>query len=236
VVEAVGPGSGRLRRGDHVVLSFDSCGQCQNCQGGLPSHCAEFVARNVSEVRPDGTTPMTDAHGVPVSARFFGQSSFASHAIATERSAVKIDQAIPLEIAGPLGCSVQTGAGTVMRTLDLRPGSSIAVFGAGAVGLAAVIAARVREAAAIVAVDINPARLELARELGATHTADGRSPEVVAEVTAAAGGGVTYSFDTSGAEAVMAAAVEVLRPGGPPPWRPASALPSRRPRCCSAAR
>ena len=162
VVEAVGDAVTALAVGDHVVLSFDSCGECANCRTGQPAYCDSFLARNLLGRELDGSETAHDAAGEPVAARWFGQSSFATHAIATERNAVKVDPALPLELLGPLGCGIQTGAGSILRALDVQPGSSVAVFGAGAVGLAAVMAAAVAGAATIIAVDLQQHRLDLA--------------------------------------------------------------------------
>jgi aryl-alcohol dehydrogenase len=167
------------------------------------------MARNLAGVRVDGTTGATDSAGLPVAARWFGQSSFASHAIATERNVVAVDASLPLEILGPFGCSLQTGAGSVLIALGVRPATSIAVFGTGAVGLAAVMAARIAGAAEIIAVDLHPSRRELATELGATRAIDGADPDLAAAI-----GQVHYSFDTTGVPAVASTAIRVLRPGG----------------------
>jgi aryl-alcohol dehydrogenase len=114
VVEAVGSGVAGISVGDHVVLSFDSCGSCTNCRGGHPAYCETFLPRNLSGRNLDGSFPATDAAGKPVGARWFGQSSFATHSIATPRNAVVVDRSLPLEMLGPLGCGIQTGAGSVL--------------------------------------------------------------------------------------------------------------------------
>jgi aryl-alcohol dehydrogenase len=209
VVEAIGPGVRSVAPGDHVVLSYDSCGGCAACLSSAASYCDQFMARNLAGVRVDGTTGATDSAGLPVAARWFGQSSFASHAIATERNVVAVDASLPLEMLGPLGCSLQTGAGSVLTALGVRPATSIAVFGTGAVGLAAVMAARIAGAAEIIAVDLHPARRELAVELGATRAIDGADPDLAAAI-----GKVHYCFDTTGVPAVAYTAISVLRPGG----------------------
>ena len=138
VVEEVGESVEGIAVGDHVVLSFDSCGQCPRCRLGRPAYCADFMLRNASGRRADFSAGAQDAQGNAVAARWFGQSSFASHAIATVRNVVVVDRALPLEILGALGCGLQTGAGSVINVMGLGPGQSIAVFGAGGVGLAGV--------------------------------------------------------------------------------------------------
>lgn len=209
VVEAVGGRVTGVAPGDHVVLSYDSCGRCGQCLSGAPSYCDTFMARNVTGVRVDGSGGATDAGGGPVAARWFGQSSLATYAVATERNVVPVDASLPLASLGPLGCGIQTGAGAVLNALNVRPGSGIAIFGAGAVGLAAVMAAKIAGASEIVAVDLHAGRRELALELGATRAVDGADPDVAAAV-----GQVDYSFDTTGVPAVVRTAVGVLRPLG----------------------
>jgi len=214
VVEAVGGDVASLVVGDHVVLSFDSCGECVNCRAGQPAYCDLFLARNLLGRELDGSETAHDAGGGPVAARWFGQSSFATHAIATERNAVKVDPALPLELLGPLGCGMQTGAGSILRALDVQPGSAVAVFGAGAVGLAAVMAAVVAGAATIIAVDLQQHRLDLAVELGATHVLAGDAPDVTEQIVALTSGGVQYAFDTTGVPAVMLSALRATRMTG----------------------
>jgi aryl-alcohol dehydrogenase len=209
IVEAVGPGVTRVTPGDRVVMSFDSCGWCTQCLTGSSPYCTEFIPRNVTGMRTDGTTGATDPDGAPVAARWFGQSSFATHAVATERNMVPVDASLPLELLGPLGCGVQTGAGSVLLVLNVRPGSSIAVFGAGAVGIAAVLAAKAAGADEIVAVDLQASRRDMAMKLGATRVVDGADPDLAAAV-----GQVDYSFDNTGVPAVVTTALGVLRPGG----------------------
>jgi aryl-alcohol dehydrogenase len=213
VIEEIGPGVTRIGVGDHVVMSFDSCGWCARCLAGEPAYCVEFNARN-GGFRADGSTPMTDAGGQPVLARWFGQSSLATHAIATERNVVRVDPSLPLEILGPLGCGFQTGAGSVLLSLRVHAGSSIVIFGAGAVGLAAVMAARIAGASEIIAVDLHAKRRELALELGATRILDGADPDIPGQIRAWTGGGSDYAFDTTGVSSVVVTALESLHGRG----------------------
>ena len=170
VVEEVGAGVTDVTPGDHVVLSFTSCGQCAGCRGGHPAYCLSWVPRNlISGTRDDGS-PTAMMNGTPIGGHFFGQSSFAAHALVDERSVVVVGRDAPLDILAPLGCGVQTGFGTVWNVLRPAPGSSLAVLGTGAVGLSAIMAANLLPLAAVVAVDRVPERLALARGLGATHT------------------------------------------------------------------
>jgi aryl-alcohol dehydrogenase len=214
VVIAVGPGVDDISVGAHVLLSFDSCGQCTNCMSGHPAYCETFFVRNLTGGTHDGTGPVTDADGAPVAARWFGQSSFATHALAGPRNVVVVDDDLPLHLLGPLGCGIQTGAGSVLIALGVEAGSSVAVFGAGGVGLAAVMAAKVAGATTIVAVDLHQSRLELAQELGATHVISGDSPDLATQVRTVTGGGAQYALDTTGIPAVIAGAIDALRPTG----------------------
>lgn len=174
-VEAVGPGVTAVAPGDAVVLTYDHCGTCPRCRGGHPAYCERFAALNASGARADGSTALSRG-GAPVHGSFCGQSSFAALALASERNAIPVATAAPLELLGPLGCSLQTGAGAVLEVLDARAGQGIVVVGLGAVGLAAVMAAAVAGCDPILAVDPDPARRALAAELGATDTLDGSAP------------------------------------------------------------
>jgi aryl-alcohol dehydrogenase len=212
IVEKIGARVTKVAVGDPVVMSFASCGTCINCQSGRSGYCRDLYGRNFSGARPDGSSPCCDAHGTRVSAYFFGQSSFGDCAVCTERNVVKIPKDVPVEIMGPLGCGIQTGAGAVINALKPGAGSSIAIFGAGSVGLAAVMAAKVVGCTVIIAVDLNPARLALARELGATHVMHAGQEDVVAAIQAVCGGeGVQYSLECTGLPKVARQAVDCLR-------------------------
>ncbi len=212
VVERVGADVTVVAPGDHVVLSFDSCGFCPSCADGAPAYCHELGRYNFGGSRLDGSSPLSNAQG-PVHANIFGQSSFATHAIAHERNVVKVDKDLPLHLLGPLGCGIQTGAGAILNALQVRSGRSVAIFGAGAVGLSAVMAARIAGAATIVAVDRNAARLALALDLGATHIVEA-SDDVGEAIRAACPGGLDYALDTTGIAAVIETAVALLAPRG----------------------
>ena len=214
VVEGVGADVVGVQVGDHVVLSFDSCGQCANCRADQPAYCDTFFARNLSGRNLDGSTPVRDAAGNEVSARWFGQSSFATHCLATARNVVVVDKSLPLELLGPLGCGIQTGAGSILCAMDVQPGTSLVVFGAGAVGLSAVMAGRVAGATTIIAVDLQPHRCELALELGATHVLDGVDADIVARIIEITGGGAQYGFDTTGIPTVIKNGLMSLRMTG----------------------
>ena len=213
IVEEIGLDVTSVAVGDHVVLGFNSCGVCAQCRAGHPAYCAEFPALNFGGARPDGTTSLTES-GSPVSSHFFGQSSFATHANVSERSVAKVSSTVPLELLGPLGCGITTGAGTVLNVLKPAPGSSIVIFGTGAVGNAALLAAVVAECSTIIMVDIVAPRLDLARELGATHVINGREEDAVARVKEITGLGAHYAVDTTGVPAVFRQMVDSLAPQG----------------------
>ena len=214
VVESVGEGVDHVAPGDHVVLSFNNCGDCPACNQGRLPYCFNFQMTNMAGGRLDGTSAFTDADGEKVGSHYFGQSSFASHTIAAANSVVKVDTALDLARLGPLGCGVQTGAGAVFNTLGVEAGSSLVVAGAGALGLSAVMAAKVAGAAIIVAIDRHQSRLDLASEYGATHVLSGEPSEMAAAIIEATGGGADYAFDATGAAPVVRAVVNGLNNTG----------------------
>ncbi|WP_210587174.1 NAD(P)-dependent alcohol dehydrogenase [Streptomyces sp. GESEQ-35] len=215
VVEAVGPAVTGVAPGDHVVLSFTSCGECRNCHGGHPAYCATWLPLNlIGGRRADGTSTIS-RDGTPLGGHFFGQSSFAERALVDERSLVKVDSDVPLESIAPLGCGVQTGVGAVWNVLRPTLGSTVVVLGAGAVGLSAVMAAALTPATRIVAVDRVGERLSLARELGATHTVNAGEAdlgEAMAEITG--GQGADGVVETTGSVAVLRQGVDALAARG----------------------
>lgn len=213
IVESVGAGVTKVVPGDHVVMSFNSCGACPSCVDGAETYCYEFFAYNFQAARSDGSTALRSGAG-SVHSNFFGQSSFATHALCHERNVVKVPTDVPLELLGPLACGVQTGAGAVMNALGVGSGASFGVFGAGSVGLSAIMAAKVVGAATIVAVDIDVRRLATAEELGATHTIDPASRDAAAEIVQLTGGGLNFALDTTGLAPVIRSAVDSLAPRG----------------------
>jgi aryl-alcohol dehydrogenase len=210
VVEAVGADVRTVAPGDHVVLSFNWCGDCVACRKGRLPYCFNFSAYNVTGRRPDGTSAFTDASGAVVGSHYFGQSSFAAHSVVAEHSVVKIDPAYDLTRLGPLGCGIQTGAGAVFNTLAVEAGSTFVVTGAGALGLAAVMAAKIAGAATIVAVDRHASRLALAERYGATHTLTGDPSSLAAAIIDVTRGGADYAFDTTGNAGVVRALFDGL--------------------------
>ena len=215
VVEKLGEGVTSVAVGDKVLMSFTWCGECANCTSGHPAYCTTWLPRNlVGMLRPDGSAGVT-RDGAPISVHFFGQSSFGQYALADERSLVPVDAAADLAVLAPLGCGVLTGFGSMWNVLNPLPGDVVAVYGAGAVGLSAVIAAALREPDQLIAIDIVDQRLALARELGATATINAKTENVaerLAELTA--GAGVGKSFDTTGNPHVARGALDAAGAGG----------------------
>jgi aryl-alcohol dehydrogenase len=202
IVEAVGSAVTTVGPGDHVVLSFTSCHHRPPCQLNRRPYCFNFQLHNMSGGRVDGTSAFTDADGQGVGSHFFGQSSFAQHTVVAEDTIVKVDSALDLTKLGPLGCGIQTGAGTIFNTLSVEPGATIVIAGAGALGLSAVMAAQVADAGAIIAIDRHANRLDLAKKYGATDVISAVPTELAGAILEASGGGARYSFDTTGNAAV----------------------------------
>lgn len=212
VVEQVGKGVVGLEIGDHVVLSYGHCGRCGECRSGRPGYCAEFYDRNFKGARMDGSQAVCDAHGQPLGSAFFAQSSFGTYAIATERNAIPIRKDVPLELMGPLGCGIQTGAGAVINALKPPAASSIAIFGAGSVGLSAAMAAAAIGCTTIILIDLHDDRLALAKELGATHGINGGKEDAAERIREVTGTrGADFTLECTGNPKVLAQAVDALR-------------------------
>jgi aryl-alcohol dehydrogenase len=215
VVEAVGSSVAEFRPGDRVLASFSFCGRCRNCLRGLPAYCPHHFPLNFGARRGDGSVGLRDAAGEPVGDHFFGQSSFAAHSLCRPSSLIPVpDTDLPDHVLAPLGCGIITGAGAVWNSLRVTPGSTVAILGAGSVGLSAVMAAVVAGAARIIVSDPLPARLALAARLGATDLLDGPADSVAAIRELTGGGGVDFSVESTGIAHVMADAVAVLAPLG----------------------
>jgi aryl-alcohol dehydrogenase len=213
IVEQVGANVSHVKRGDHVVLSYASCGACRRCDGGQPQYCNEFGARNFKGFRPNGEPSFTEGDH-RVWGGFFGQSSFATFALATARNTVKVARHHYLEAMGPLGCGLQTGAGTVLNSLKPLRGDSLIVFGVGTVGMAAMMAAVASDCGTVVAVDVHEGRLALARGLGATHGVRGDAPDMMQQLRAILPSGADFTVDTSGKAPSIRAAIDMLAPCG----------------------
>jgi aryl-alcohol dehydrogenase len=212
-VVSVGEGVTKVRAGDKVAISFNNCGECTSCTSGEPAYCRNFMALNFAGVRPDGTSALSfEENGV--GAHFFGQSSFAEHAIATERNVVVLPDDYDVTIAGPLGCGIQTGAGAVMNTFDLQPGQHLLVLGGGSVGMAAALAGAVRSLASTIVVEPLATRRQLALELGATHVVDPAAGPIADQVRAIVPEGVDAVIDTTANAEVMQQGFSTLRTHG----------------------
>ena len=220
VVESIGSGVEGFAVGDHVIMTYDFCGTCAQCETDSPSYCDKHGELNFSGVRPDGNKTHRTLEGQrpDVGGSFFQQSSFATHALANERNTIKVDSSLPLPILAPLGCGVQTGAGTVLNTLDAQPGTTLAVFGCGCVGLSAVMAAKVAGVENIIAIDLHQSRLDLALELGATHALNPGEVDggdgLLAAVAEVRPGGCHYAIDTTGNPNVLRQAFDACGPMG----------------------
>ncbi|MYV99845.1 NAD(P)-dependent alcohol dehydrogenase [Streptomyces sp. SID3343] len=211
VVETGGPNTG-LSVGDHVVLSFDSCGHCPSCVGAAPAYCDSFASLNLFGGRGEDTARFTDAAGLELAPRWFGQSSFAEYAVVSARNAVRVDPALPIALLGPLGCGFLTGAGAVLNSFAVGPGDTLVVLGAGAVGLAAVMAADAA-GAVTVAVDRYPERLALAERFHAIPL-DAASADLPDRIRRSTDGGARYALDTTGSGPLINDALRALRPTG----------------------
>lgn len=212
VVEQIGPNVLDLKTGDHVVISFAHCGHCEQCLTGHPTVCRRFNELNFGGEMEDHTHRLK-ADGKDI-ANFFGQSTFGSYAIVNERNAVKIDKNVDLSLMGPLGCGIQTGAGTVLNRLQPPFATDIAIYGCGAVGLSALMAAKIQNCRRIIAVDVHDNRLELAKSLGATHVFNGKNTDVVKEIKDLTGGGTQFAVETTGVPAVVRQSLQALCPLG----------------------
>lgn len=212
IVEKAGSAVTNVQPRDHVVLSYSYCGECSQCLTGHQNLCERTVELNFGGKSKDGENRIyQDDQALST---FFGQSSFATYSIANKNNVVKVDKGVDLALLGPLGCGIQTGSGTVMNSLCPEPGTSIAIYGGGAVGLSAVMAAKIMGLKHIIVVDLHQNRLDLAKELGATHVLNGQEVNVVEEIKKITGGGVHYGVETTGAKPVIVQSVHALRVAG----------------------
>jgi len=204
VVEQVGPGVTYVEPGDHVVLVFiPFCGSCRNCTIGRPNLCQQ-----------GGSSRPTLHIGDKVVPPFLSMSSFAEYMVVQEGGLVKIRKDAPLESASLVGCGVMTGVGAAINTAKVQPGSSCAVIGAGGVGLNVIQGCVLAGAERIIAIDIHPNKLEMAREFGATHFIDASKEDAVAKVRELTEGGVDYAFEVIGLPQAITQAFDMARAGG----------------------
>ncbi|QCR38450.1 S-(hydroxymethyl)glutathione dehydrogenase/class III alcohol dehydrogenase [Nissabacter sp. SGAir0207] len=214
VVEAVGEGVTSVAVGDHVIpLYTPECGKCKFCLSGKTNLCQAIRATQGKGLMPDGTTRFS-YKGEPIF-HYMGTSTFSEYTVVPEISLAKVPKDAPLEKICLLGCGVTTGIGAVLNTAKVKEGNSVAIFGLGGIGLAAIIGARMAKASKIIAIDINPAKFSLAKELGATEVINPKEhdrpiQDVIIEMT---DGGVDFSFECIGNVSLMRAALECCHKG-----------------------
>jgi S-(hydroxymethyl)glutathione dehydrogenase / alcohol dehydrogenase len=210
IVEEVGPDVVGLTPGDHVLLSWlPYCGRCRQCARGTPNRCENVAWYDAT--MEDGTCRF---HRDGQRIHHYNTSSFAERSVVPARTAIRVDPDLPLTELALLGCAVMTGVGAVLNTARVRPGDTVAVVGCGGVGLNVVQGARIAGATAIVGVDVVGAKLELARELGATHAVDAGSDDPVEAVLEIAPGGVDHAFEALGRPATIETALRLTGRGG----------------------
>jgi S-(hydroxymethyl)glutathione dehydrogenase/alcohol dehydrogenase len=208
VVEQVGPNVTEFKAGDHVIACLSVfCGQCERCLSGQTHLCRNRPARAATE------PPRLNAKGEAVT-QFASIGSYAEHMLLHENGIVKIDDDMPFAQAALIGCGVTTGVGAALKTAKVEPGSTVAVFGAGGVGLSAIQGARIAGARMIIAVDMVEHKLATARELGATHSVDASVSDPVDKIRELTGGGADYTFEAIGLKKVAEQCFEAIRPGG----------------------
>jgi alcohol dehydrogenase len=213
IVEELGPGVTDLAIGDHVVTSFvPSCGHCQPCGAGRPALCEPALASNSAGTLLSGSRRLH--RGATIIQHHLGVSAFADYATVARVSLVRVDPALPFDEAAVFGCAVITGVGAVVNTAEFRAGASAAIVGLGGVGLAALLGARAEGATTLVAVDLSPAKLALAQELGATHVFSAADPDCAERIREATGGGVDFGFEMAGSVRAMELAYRITRRGG----------------------
>lgn len=211
----VGSAVTELRVGERVVISFTSCGRCAACLDAAPGYCRDWPALNLfGGGRCDGTTSLCDDNH-SIHSHFFGQSSFSRFIATTARSAVSVPEDIPAEVLAPLGCGIQTGVNAALNVLRPEPGARVAVFGAGAVGLSALMGLRLTAAAQVIAIDVHEQRLELARELGATDVINAGKEDVEAAIARLTDGrGLNGAIESSGNSSALKTAIKTLSASG----------------------
>ena len=210
IVERVGSQVTSVQPGDHVLLAAAYCGNCDRCRAGQMAYCENLFAADFGGRRSDGSTALSK-DGEVISSHFFGQSSFATYANVVQESVICIDADVPLEIVAPLGCGIQTGAGTVLNELKPALNSTLVVLGTGAVGFGAIMAGRVAGCSRVIAVDIHPSRLDLALEVGATHTINTKDVDLTAEIMRLTEGrGADSIIDTTARPELLRQAADAL--------------------------
>ena len=215
VVEAVGSAVTRVKKGDHVICSWNPhCGHCFYCERGVPILCEPYKRNEPRGRLLDGSSRLS-RDGAPVN-HFFTTSTHAELTVVPESGAIAVSKEIPFDRACIIGCGVMTGVGAVVRKAKVEPGASVLVIGCGAVGLNALQGARLAGAATIIAADVGPAKLDRAKAFGATHAVDAGAADVVDQVRALTGGrGADHVLEAAGHASAFRLAVEAVRPAGP---------------------
>jgi alcohol dehydrogenase len=212
-VMELGAGVKDLKIGDHVILVFvPSCGHCMPCMEGRPALCEPGAKSNGSGTLLSGETRLR-RNGKPVH-HHVGVSAFAEYAVISRQSAVKIDRTLAFEEAALFGCAVIMGAGAVINTAKVPPGTTAAIVGLGGVGLMSMLAARLSGCRQIVAIDMLDDKLKLAKQLGATHTVNARDPNCVEQVKDITQGGVDFAFEMASSVKALELAYKITRRGG----------------------
>ncbi|HVN63745.1 MAG TPA: Zn-dependent alcohol dehydrogenase [Candidatus Binataceae bacterium] len=210
IVEEVGRNVTYVKPGDHVICCLSVyCGNCQQCMSGHPNRCTDRQATQ----RPYTAKPRLSQNGKPVF-QLLDISSYAEKMLLFENAVVKIDPSIPLDRAALIGCGVTTGVGAVLNTAKVEAGSTVAVFGAGGVGIAAIQGARIAGARKIIAVDVFEGKLAMAKRFGATDTVDASSSDPVDAIRSLTNGGVDYAFEAIGLKKAAEQAFNAVKPGG----------------------
>jgi len=214
IVEAIGEGVTSVDVGDHVIPLYTAeCGQCKFCTSGKTNLCGSVRETQGKGVMPDGTSRFS-YKGEPIY-HYMGCSTFSEYTVLPEVSLAKIPKEAPLEKVCLLGCGVTTGIGAVLNTAKVEEGATVAIFGLGGIGLAAIIGAAMAKASRIIAIDVNPGKFDIAKQLGATDTVNPKDydkpiQEVIVEMT---DGGVDYSFECIGNVQVMRSALQCCHKG-----------------------
>lgn len=213
IVEAVGASVTKVAPGMRVIASYPQCAVCSNCLDGKPYYCSHHMTLGFSGKRLDGS-PTIFRDKQPISGAFFQQSSFATHSIVAEQNIIPAHDGMPSEILAAVPCGVQTGAGAVLNTFKPRAGDSLAVFGVGTVGLSAIMAGRLLSAFPLIAIDVNNTKLQLARELGATHLINAAEGDTTRQLREICPAGLNFTLETSANEAALESAIACLASGG----------------------
>lgn len=214
VIEAVGPGVTKFKPGDRVMINWlPACMECPTCLAGRPTLCEKLPATTLQSRMPDGTLRHTTLDGLALKP-YLSSATMGDFAVVHQNGLVPLPDDVSFEVGAVIGCAVMTGVGAVLNTAQLTPGSSAAVIGCGGVGLSALLGCALAGCYPLIAVDVEPRKLEFARELGASHTLNAREADVVKELRGLTRIGPDYAFDSVGAAGTIVQALTSVRPGG----------------------